>query len=153
MPKTRANQQPPENIVKMVRNIFGGNAGFEFSKVKLKTRTINLTDLRSNKVKNVAKPPIPSTHNHRLDFLTLTIPFLCLLLVTVIIFLVNMFKTSLLSSPSQGPGYYRYSKHDHTPDIHIIEPTNSTAAREIIGDDDSQDIIDEDFIYLTPMVK
>ena len=118
----------------------------------LETRTINLKDLRLNQVKNVAKPHFPNAPIHRLDFLTLTIPFLCLLLVTVIIFLVNMFKTSLLSSPSSGPGYrYSKSKHALTPDIHIIEPTNSVAAKEVAGDE--QDVEETEFIYLTPLLN
>ena len=71
------------------------------------------------------KPPTPTPSVHRLDFLTIIIPFFCLFSLSMVIFLLNLFNTSFSSS---GPGS-RY-----TPDIHIIETTSSVAAREVISD-------------------
>ena len=143
----------------MSRSKFGADGEFDFSKVKLNAnKSISnqsdekavQSEIKFSSFPDKAPPTIAPVH--RFDFLTLTIPFLCLLSVTVIIFLVNMFKTSLLSSPSSGPGYrYSKSKYALNPHIHIIEPTNSTAAREITADDyDGQDVSDKEFIYLTP---
>jgi hypothetical protein len=81
-------------------------------------------------------PPV-----HRLDFLTLIIPFFCLFSVSVVILLVNLFKTSFSSSSSSVPG------NRYTPDINIIEPTRSVAAREVISEHD------EEVGYLTAVVN
>ena len=67
-------------------------------------------------------PPV-----HRLDFLTIIIPFFFLCSLSVVIFLLNLFKASI-SSTSSGP-WHRYA-----PDIHIIEPTRSVAPREVISE-------------------
>ena len=149
-----------ENIVRMSRSRFATDGEFDFSKVKLNDNTINSTQSDKIAAQSEVKFPIfpdkaPPTFApvHRFDFLTLTIPFLCLLSVTVIIFLVNMFKTSLLSSPSPGLGYrYSKSKHALTPDIHIIEPSNSAAAKEVAGDAE-QDVDETELIYLTPLLN
>ena len=87
------------------------------------------------------EPPGMTACVHRIDFLTIIIPFFCLFSMSVVIFLLNIFKTSLSSSVSSVPEY-RY-----TPDINIIEPTRYVAAREVISDHD------DEVGYLTPVVK
>ena len=60
----------------------------------------------------------------------------------------------MTSTPS-GPSY-RYSKPKHmfSPDIHIIEPTNSGDIRDTIGDDDGQDVFSKkEFVYITPVLN
>ena len=74
------------------------------------------------------EPLAPTPPVHCLDFLTIIIPFFCLFSMSAVIFSLNLFKASFSSSSGSGPGY-RY-----TPDIHIIEPTRSVAAREVISD-------------------
>ena len=123
----------------------GSYAGFDFSKVKLKPRKINSEDFHKTKVNKISKSSIKGTRIHRLDFLTLIIPFLCLFFVTMLICGVNMFKT-LLFSPSSGADYDKHS-HALTPNIQIIEPSSSVAPRNnYVG----LDIRDTEFIYLTP---
>ena len=144
----------------MSRSGFGADRKFNFSKVKLNANKsksnqndekVVQSEVKFPSIPDIAPPTIAPVH--RFDFLTLTIPFLCLLSVTVIIFLVNMFKTSLLSSPSPGLGYrYSKSKHALTPDIHIIEPSNSAAAKEVAGDAE-QDVDETELIYLTPLLN
>ena len=95
---------------------------------------------------NSAEPPTSTIPVHHLDFLTIIIPFLCLFSVAVVICMLNLFKTSLLSSPSPGPGY-RY-----TPDINVIEPTRSVAVKEVITDnDEANDSHNHGVIYLTTL--
>ena len=51
------------------------------------------------------EPSAPTPHVHRLDFLTIIIPFFCLFSLTVVIFLLNLFKASFFSSTSSGTGH------------------------------------------------
>ena len=101
----------------------------------------NYVDKDVNKLahKSTPNPPV-----HRLDFLTITIPFIFLFSVTVVIFLLNLFKTSLLTSSIPGPSY-RY-----TPDIHIIEPTISVADREVLDISEKENHSAGRVIYLIP---
>ena len=66
--------------------------------------------------------PSPSPPVHRLDFLTLIIPFLFLFCLSVVIFMLNLFKASFSTLSSLSRPSYR-----HTPDINIIEPSRSHA--------------------------
>jgi hypothetical protein len=75
----------------------------------------------------VAPTPI---HCH--DLLTIIIPIFCLFFMFVVIFALNLFKASFSSSSGSGPGYI------YTPGIHIIEPTRSVSAREVIRDHDDE---------------
>jgi hypothetical protein len=137
-----------EEFVKMSDNRFGVLTGFDLSKVKLKQRKRKADDFSKHKVRNISSSTKRSGI-HRLDFLTIIIPFICLFFVTMLISAVNMFKTSLLSSPRPGPDY---SKHMQalTPNIHIIEPSSSVAPWEDIS---GQDIGHTNFDYLTPEQK
>ena len=66
--------------------------------------------------------PSQSPPVHRLDFLTLIIPFLFLFCLSVIIFMLNLFKASFTTLSSLSRPSYR-----QTPDINIIEPSRSHA--------------------------
>ena len=84
---------------------------YELSKLRLNAHRSNKAIIQ-NEVKFPSLPVTSSPHFtpiHRLDFLTLIIPFLFLFSVTVIIFLLNLVNTCLLSSPSPGLGN-RYSR-------------------------------------------
>ena len=106
----------PENIVRMARNRSGINAKFEFSKVKL--RPIKHEVPPYNKNNNEAKKinlsittttASPTSSIHNLDFHTASIIILLLFSVTSIIYMVNMFRTSLtMSRTSNG-----YNKSQH----------------------------------------
>jgi hypothetical protein len=80
-------------------------------------------------------PPISPVH--RLNFLTIIIPFLCLFSVSVVIFMLNLLRAPFLCSLSPGPG------NRYTPYINI----RSGPPRENIID---QDEADDDVVdYLT----
>jgi hypothetical protein len=156
--KLKLNQPIPENIVRMSRIRFGPDGEFYFSKVKLKSNKNKSTPYNNNDEHNEVNLSKPSTTSpptapiHHLDILTLIIPFLCLVSVTLIIFLVNLFRTSLMSSNPSGPSYrYRKSNDVFTPDIHTITPANSGDIMDTIGDGDGQNVFGKkDFVYLTP---
>ena len=84
----------------------------------------NHVKLEVNTSVNTAVPP-HTPPVHRLDFLTLIIPFLFLFCLSVVIFMLNLFKASFTSLSSLTRPAYR---HTPAPDIQIIEPTRSQAA-------------------------
>ena len=96
----------------------------------LKNRSIiNLhQDLAKVEMETSAEPSFPKPPVHRLDFLTLIIPFLCLFCLSVVIFVLNLFRASFSTFYSFSRPSYR-----HTPDINIIEPTRSFSGREVMN--------------------
>ena len=141
----------------MSRRGLRDKAEFRFSKVKLTSNTNKSNTSKTQAVQcekkdsniTTVSPPI-----HKLDFLTLAIPFICLFSVTVIICLVNFFKTTWLSSSTSVPVCrYRKAKHNLGPDIHIIEPTISVAAREFTGNNEVQNVSEAEFVYLRTLLK
>ena len=129
-------------------NRFGVLTGLDFSKVKLKQKKQKADNFQKLKVGNISSSK-KSTSIHRLDFLTIIIPFICLFFVTMLICMVKMFKTSFLSSPRPGRDFAR-PMHALTPNIHIIEPSSYVAPWEDIT---AQDIVHTNIVYLTPKQK
>jgi hypothetical protein len=127
----------------------GDIAGFQFSKVKLNTKNWNSTDNYEknipSKVKDISGLSISTTSAPDLDFLALTIPFICLFSLSMTICLLNILKTSLLSSSLTGQTQGKF-QHVRSPDINIIEPSSIVAA----NDDDVHGFScgDSEFIYL-----
>ena len=98
----KAVTQPKSGtLVKMSLSRFGEIGGFQFSKVKLKTEILNLTepdeDILSSQVKNVPKPPTTATNIH-FDLLILAISIFSLCSVSVIICLMTISRISLPAS-------------------------------------------------------
>ena len=78
---------------------------------------------------NTSAVPSNTPPVHRLDFLTLIIPFLFLFCLSVVIFMLNLFKASFTSlSTLTRPAY----RHTPAPDIQIIEPTRSQGQGQVI---------------------
>ena len=127
----------------------GDIAGFQFSKVKLNIKNWNSTDhyekVVPSKVKDIPAPTISKTSIPDLDLLTLTIPFICLFLVAITICLLNILKTSFLSS-TRTEQTQRKFQQVCSPNINIIEPSSVVAAH----DDDVHGVSDSEFIYLAP---
>ena len=125
----------------------GDIAGFQFSKAKLNTKNWNSTDHDKNivpsKVKDIQDIPIPTTSFPDLDFLSLTIPFLCLFLVSMTILLL---KTYMLSSTRTEQTQKKFQQVCST-NINTIAPSSFVP----IHDDDAHGVIDSGFIYLTPL--
>jgi hypothetical protein len=119
--------------------IEGSNYTIEKINISYSTGQNNKSAKHQNEESVEEFPPIRPVH--RLDFLTIIIPFSCLFSVAVVIFMLNLLRASFLCSPSPGPG------NGYTPNINIIEPTRSGAPRESINDNDEAD--DDVVNYLT----
>ena len=132
----------------MSLNKSGDIAGFQFSKAKLKNG--NSTDhdkkIIPSKVKDIQDIPIPTTSFPDLDFLSLTIPFVFLFFVSMTLCLLNILKTSLLSSTRTVESQIKFES-TLTTNIYIIEPSSVVPTH----DDDAHGVIDSGFIYLTPL--
>ena len=128
---------------------YGYFGEFQFSKVKLSPEKGNLTDydekIVPSKVKDIAAPTISKTSIPDLDLLTLTNPFICLFLVAITICLLNILKTSFLSS-TRTEQTQRKFQQVCSPNINILEPSSVVAAH----DDDVHGDSDSGFIYLAP---
>ena len=135
MTKEHDPAQKSEGVVKMSLIKSGDIGGFQFSKVKLNTVKCNSTDyyerIIPSKVKDIPAPTISTSSFPDLDILTLTIPFICLFLVSVTICLLNILKTSLSSTLNEQ--------------THIIEPSSAVAAHG----HDVDSVSDSEFMYLS----
>ena len=126
----------------------GDIGGFQFSKVKLNTVKCNSTDyyerIIPSKVKDIPAPTISTSSIPDLpDILTLTIPFICLFLVSMAICLLNILKTSLLSSTRTEQSQIKCLEVS-SPNINIIEHSSVVAAHDHDVNVDS----DSEFMYL-----
>ena len=115
----------------MSLNKSGDIAGFQFSKAKLKNG--NSTD-HDKKI-------IPTTSFPDLDFLSLTIPLLFLFFVSMTLCLLNILKTSLLSSTRTVESQRKFES-TLTTNIYIIEPSSVVPTH----DDDVHGVCDSEFI-------
>ena len=140
-------EQKSEAVVKMSLSKNRDIGGFDFSKVKLTTENENSTDYDKknipSKVKDIQDLPIPTPSIPDLDFLAPTIPFICLFLVLMAICLLNILKTSLLSSTRTEQSQIKCLEVS-CPNINIIEHSSVVAAHghDVNGDSDSE------FMYL-----
>jgi hypothetical protein len=120
----------------------GDIGGFDFYKVKLNSENGNSTDydkkIIPSKVKDIQDRPIPTSSIPDLDFITATIPFICLFIFSMTIFLLNILKTSLLSSTRTAQRQRKFQPA-LVPNINIIEPSSG---------DNFHSVSDTEFIYL-----
>ena len=118
---------------------------FNLSKVRLEQIRWGLTVLQKHKVKNNSTFK-SKTHIQHVDLITLLIPFICLLFVTMTICMVNIFKTSFLPSIRPGPDSAE-PMHGFNPNIKITEPSSSVAPWE---DSTARDVNHTQLMYLSP---
>ena len=125
----------------------GDIAGFQFSKVKFNTEKGNSTDyderIIQSMVKDIPAPTISTSSTPDIDILTLTIPFICLFLVSMTICLLNILKTSLSSTLNEQT--QRTLFQVSSPIINIIEPSSAVAAHG----HDVDSVSDSEFMYLS----
>ena len=146
--KESVPEQKSEAVVKMSLSKNRDIGGFDFSKVKLTTENENSTDYDKknipSKVKDIQDSPIPTSSIPDHDFIKATILFICLFIFSMAICLLNILKTSLLSSTRTAQSQRKFQPA-LTPNINIIEPSSGVPPT---NEDNLHSVSDTEFIYL-----
>jgi len=103
-----------------------------------------------NKLKNSSKP---DKHLPQLDYLSISVPIICISIVIAVVLILNIFTNALLNNSQSGSGSHqvgnsrsrrkinRRQTHKTGPDICVIEPTSITQQNSVRDPPEENEIL------------